>query len=1078
VKANVLQGTYPLSTVTLFYTVDGGEEQIKAAVDEGEGIWVASFGQHPGGTEIPWRLVAIDEQDNEALWPQDGGWLSFKVIEPGPIVAWGENWFGQCSVPSPNTGFVAIAAGSEHSLGLKSDGTIIAWGNNDYGQSDVPEPNSDFISLSAGRYHSLGLKSDGTIVAWGAGQAGLSGFPHYGQCNVPVPNADFIAVSGGQYHSLGLKTDGSIVAWGGNAWGQSNVPVPNAGFVAVAAGAHHSLGLKSDGTIVAWGLNMYGECDVPDPNDDFVSVAIGTYFSLGLKSDGTVVAWGSNANGECDVPLPNADFVAIAAASSFGLGLKSDGTIVAWGNCTSGQCDVPLPNENYLAVSAGWYHSLALKYPEPLYSVTLNLDMSYTTGFDPETDLVYVTGTFAGFWPIPGTDPDNQLMTRVGETMIWTKTFLLEEGDYEYKYFLNDGWDGGEWAWEPNREITVAGDMVVNDLWGYLEFPDVIDVPTLAGLRAMPPGEMIFRYTGEAVIVAMPGQSVVVPYIYSDFEENSNVTFAGWPNSPTVVANPYPSGINTSTHVAQWQRSADPIAHAYALLDGKLDFSQQQIFRFKIWSPIACEVRFKVEDKTDHTIAFEVSQNVSDTEQWVELTYDFSGAESGMYDKIVIFMDFLSSADNIFYFDHVTGPPYEGAVKTGSYTFNSGIKDRGPNRNRKFIQDETAAIFIFDAPGNITTSYNLYDVMTNVTGQIEVLNNMVRFLPTQNAPEALGNTPVEPYEYTLTEVTPGDQAKLIKFINVTFQGIEAGEVFDVGQNYTLTDGTNTFVLRTMFWDEDYIGMEIPHGAVNITGVVTQFHDDMQITPRFAADIEVQPEGITLNIKVILEGAFSPGDATLMRTTLNADVPLSQPYAPGLPYFGNNNPKWYYAGDESVDVMPANAVDWVLVELRDAAAANQATVALAKQAALLLNTGHIVGIDGQPLVFDVEIEQGLYVVVYHRNHLAVMSSQALTEVGGVYTWDFTLALDKAYVREERAAYQNGQKPLPGGGFFGMYGGDGDGDGQVLLQDLLNVLNPQSGQSGYRAGDFDLDGQVLLQDLLNILNPNSGLGTQVP
>ncbi|TVQ93336.1 MAG: hypothetical protein EA393_02205, partial [Bacteroidetes bacterium] len=59
-----------------------------------------------------------------------------------------------------------------------------------------------------------------------------------------------------------------------------------------------------------------------------------------------------------------------------------------------------------------------------------------------------------------------------------------------------------------------------------------------------------------------------------------------------------------------------------------------------------------------------------------------------------------------------------------------------------------------------------------------------------------------------------------------------------------------------------------------------------------------------------------------------------------------------------------------------------------------------------------------------------------------------------------------------------GGDGDGDGQVLLQDLLNVLNPQSGQSGYNAGDFDLDGQVLLQDLLNILNPNSGIGTQVP
>ena len=712
-----------------------------------------------------------------------------------------------------------------------------------------------------------------------------------------------------------------------------------------------------------------------------------------------------------------------------------------------------------------------------IYQLTLNLDMSLAPGFDPETDLVYVSGTFVGFWSIPGTDPDNQLMTRVDESMTWTKTFYLEAGEYEYKYFLNDGWEGGEWGGDPNRVIFVAEDMVVNDLWGYPEYPDVIEVSTLAGLRAMPPGDLIFRYTGEAVIVAMPGQSVATPFTYSDFEDNQNVNFTGFPNSSNIVENPDPSGINTSSHVAQWQRSVEPIAHAYAVLDGKIDFSEQHIFRVKIWSPIACEVLFKVEDKTDFTIAVEVSQFISTPGQWVELIYDFSGAESGMYDKIVIFMDFLSTEDNIFYFDDVTGPTYEGAEKTGSFAVKSGTGDKGPGRNRKFIQDETAAIFIFDAPGNITTSYNLYDVITNVTGQIEVLNNMVRFLPTENAPEALGNLPVEPYMLALDEVTTNDQAKLIKFINVTFEDIEVGEVFTTGHNYTISDGVNTFVLRTMFWDEDYIGMEIPHGSLNITGVVTQFHEVMQITPRFAADIEVPPSGITLNIKVILEGAFSPGEGNLMRTTLNAIIPLSQSFAPGLPYYGNNNPKWYYTGDESVDVMPANVVDWVLVELRDAAAPNQATVALAKQAALLLNTGHIVGTDAQPLVFDVEIQQGLYVVVYHRNHLGVMSSQALPEENGVYTWDFTQALDKAYVREERAAYQNGHKPLPGG-FFGMYGGDGDGDGQVLLQDLLNVLNPQSGQSGYSAADFDLDGQVLLQDLLNILNPNSGLGTQVP
>ena len=35
------------------------------------------------------------------------------------IVAWGENDDGQCDVPSPNSGFTAVAAGDGHGLGLK-----------------------------------------------------------------------------------------------------------------------------------------------------------------------------------------------------------------------------------------------------------------------------------------------------------------------------------------------------------------------------------------------------------------------------------------------------------------------------------------------------------------------------------------------------------------------------------------------------------------------------------------------------------------------------------------------------------------------------------------------------------------------------------------------------------------------------------------------------------------------------------------------------------------------------------------------------------------------------------------------
>jgi len=69
-------------------------------------------------------------------------------------VGWGKNRDGQLNVPEPNTGFIAIATGFYHSLGLKQDGSIVAWGSN----SDVPSPNTGFIAIAAGDRHSLGLK--------------------------------------------------------------------------------------------------------------------------------------------------------------------------------------------------------------------------------------------------------------------------------------------------------------------------------------------------------------------------------------------------------------------------------------------------------------------------------------------------------------------------------------------------------------------------------------------------------------------------------------------------------------------------------------------------------------------------------------------------------------------------------------------------------------------------------------------------------------------------------------------------------------------------------------------------------
>src|SRR6185503_14982451 len=71
--------------------------------------------------------------------------------------AWGLNDNGQCTLPVPNTGFLAVAAGLAHSMGLKGDGSIVAWGRNNAQQLNVPSSNP-FYAIAAGGDFGLALK--------------------------------------------------------------------------------------------------------------------------------------------------------------------------------------------------------------------------------------------------------------------------------------------------------------------------------------------------------------------------------------------------------------------------------------------------------------------------------------------------------------------------------------------------------------------------------------------------------------------------------------------------------------------------------------------------------------------------------------------------------------------------------------------------------------------------------------------------------------------------------------------------------------------------------------------------------
>ncbi len=91
------------------------------------------------------------------------------------------------------------------------------------------------------------------------------------------------------------------------------------------------------------------------------------------------------------------------------------------------------------------------------YAVTFNVDMNEAIAageFVVGTDVVYVTGSMTG-WTEPGQDGSIMMSDDDGDG-IYTTAMDLEAGDYQFKYFKNAGWDGGEWTGDPNRLFTIV----------------------------------------------------------------------------------------------------------------------------------------------------------------------------------------------------------------------------------------------------------------------------------------------------------------------------------------------------------------------------------------------------------------------------------------------------------------------------------------------------------------------------------------------------------------------------------------------------------------------------------------------
>ncbi len=240
-------------------------------------------------------------------------------------------------------------------------------------------------------------------------------------------------------------------------------------------------------------------------------------------------------------------------------------------------------------------------------------------------------------------------------------------------------------------------------------------------------------------------------------------------------------------------------------------------------------------------------------------------------------------------------------------------------------------------------------------------------------------------------------------------------------------------------DADYVSFK-GGNAVMDNDVTTESLAEYMGSAKPFLDIQYTPP-VQLHAKVALEGPYNTS-TNLMRTDLNTSnvIPTIEPYsAMGL-----------HNGSEEVSPATLAAfpvVDWVLLELRDKT--NPATI-LETRAGLLLENGDVKDVNGtDPVTFSLG-DDSYYVAVRHRNHLAVMTLNALPLTAGSVV-DFRTA--SIFGGSNAVNTLNGVQAL--------WAGDANVDTSIDAGDRSETWNLRN-TTGYLMSDCNMNGSCEASD----------------
>lgn len=136
----------------------------------------------------------------------------------GSVVAWTAGATIQ-PVPDEVTNVISIASGDAHNLALRRDSTVLGWGSNRFGEATgVPTKGyvdmswgpvtisgkrlTNIIAIAAGHEFSLALKTDGTVISWGSNGS------H--QTDAPAGLSNVVAISAGYDFCQAITTNSAV----------------------------------------------------------------------------------------------------------------------------------------------------------------------------------------------------------------------------------------------------------------------------------------------------------------------------------------------------------------------------------------------------------------------------------------------------------------------------------------------------------------------------------------------------------------------------------------------------------------------------------------------------------------------------------------------------------------------------------------------------------------------------------------------------------------------------------------------------------------------------------------------------